>query len=474
MLRRTMTCFVALLTSSGVAVADGLDRIFTQGTVSKSAAKDMLTVAPVRDHPCQLGDLTGPIDLLEAVERALCNNPQTRQAWANVKAQAAQVGISQAAYLPVVNATLGVTKGDKSVAVTDIAQLSYRVRPTTRSNALNLSWTLFDFGKRRANLDSARHLLAAANATQDVTLQNVFAATAQAYYDSVSAQGALEASEEAERFAKQSLMASDAKYKAGAGSLADKLQAQTTYGQSTLSRVKADGAARNAYGALAIAMGLNANTTFALDTNSATLPDTDFVQSVDTLIDDAKQNHPSMIAAQTQLKAAQANVVEAKAEGQPTLSLTAGIDSNDQLGQSPADTYTRNKSIGIQVNIPLFEGFSRAYRIQSARAQVESKTADLANAEQQVSLNVWKSYQALRTETENLKATGDLLQSATQSFDVARGRYKAGVGNILELLNAQSALANAQQQRIQALSNWRTARLKLAASLGKLGMWAIS
>ena len=56
---------------------------------------------------------------------------------------------------------------------------------------------------------------------------------------------------------------------------------------------------------------------------------------------------------------------------------------------------------------------------------------------------------------------------------ISQGRYKGGVGNILELLNAQSALANAEQQQIQAQSNWRIARLQLVASLGRLGVWAI-
>ncbi|AIY42274.1 Type I secretion system [Collimonas arenae] len=59
-------------------------------------------------------------------------------------------------------------------------------------------------------------------------------------------------------------------------------------------------------------------------------------------------------------------------------------------------------------------------------------------------LEVWKSNQALRTEVENLKSTDILLRSARQSFEVANGRYKADVGNIPELLKAQSDLAGAQ------------------------------
>jgi outer membrane protein len=111
--------------------------------------------------------------------------------------------------------------------------------------------------------------------------------------------------------------------------------------------------------------------------------------------------------------------------------------------------------------------------VQTAKAQYEKKVADLADAEQQVSLDVWKNYQKLNTETEILATTDELVQSATSSFNVAQGRYKSGVGNIIELLNAQTALANAKQQRILAQSNWRSARIKLAASLGQLGMWAI-
>ena len=66
-----------------------------------------------------------------------------------------------------------------------------------------------------------------------------------------------------------------------------------------------------------------------------------------------------------------------------------------------------------------------------------------------------------------------LLVSARRSFAVREGRFRAGVGNILELLGAQSAVAAAEQRRIEAHAGWLTARLKLAASIGRLGLWAI-
>ncbi|PRC92479.1 TolC family protein [Solimicrobium silvestre] len=123
--------------------------------------------------------------------------------------------------------------------------------------------------------------------------------------------------------------------------------------------------------------------------------------------------------------------------------------------------------------IPLFDGVSHSYRVQAAKAKYESKAAELANLEIRISLEVWKDYYAMEMETENLKLSAELEDSASLSFNVSQGRYKYGVGNILELLTAQTVLINARQQKISVLSNWRSARIKLAASLGKLGMWAV-
>ncbi|WP_321900087.1 TolC family protein [Paraburkholderia heleia] len=63
-----------------------------------------------------------------------------------------------------------------------------------------------------------------------------------------------------------------------------------------------------------------------------------------------------------------------------------------------------------------------------------------------------------------------MLTNAQRSFDAAQHRHDHGVGNILDLLNTQTALANAQQRRVQALADWHTAKLQLAPKLGRLSM----
>jgi outer membrane protein TolC len=85
-----------------------------------------------------------------------------------------------------------------------------------------------------------------------------------------------------------------------------------------------------------------------------------------------------------------------------------------------------------------------------------------------VALDVWKAYQSLTTASQSLKTTIDLVASAEQAERVALGRYKAGVGTVLDLLTAQSALASARLQRIQAALDWFVFRATLAQSVGAL------
>lgn len=477
---RRASLVIILTLLLGNARGGGIDPFLTHGKVAGSVAGSMLDGADDSD-PCVFGPLAQPLELPEAVERALCNNPQTRAAWAGAKVQTAQVGVARSAYMPAVGATLAYSKQKNITRYGDsrYAPLNSEAKPSLTSGSLKMSQVLTDFGQRSANLDQAQALLDAANASHDAALQVAFVGAAQAYFDTQTAQAVLEAAREAERAASESFNAAEAKYKAGIGALTDQLQAQVAYSKARLERVSAEGELKNAQGTLATAMGLSANTLLFLPRRREGLPDTTFVKPAEELIEEAKQHHPALLAAQAELQAARAKVQATRAEGRPTVTLTAELGRSEQkhqppsVGYEPTDISNRSNSLGIQMNIPLFEGFGRNYRVQSAQGQAEIKAAELARLEQQVALEVWKSFQSLRTESENMKATDILVNSARQSFLVAQGRFKAGVGNILELLSAQSAVAGAEQQRIKSVSNWHTARLKLAANIGKLGLWAI-
>ena len=432
---------------SGLASAEETSDPF--GTEKALSLKPALRLGGAVGDPCAEGMPTGALNLLEVVNLALCNNPQTREVWASSRAQAAQVGVSQSSYLPGAN----------------LSASGNRTSPGTgqRSYGLTLSYLLYDFGTRAASVENARQLLDAANATQDSTVQVVFLQAVQSFYQTQAAQAALEAALESERAAKESFSAAGGRYAAGSATPADKLQAQTAYSQATLNQITASGNLNNARGALANMLGLDANQNIVLAAaNTAAVP-ASFDRDVAALIEEARLRRPDLHAAAAQVKAAQANVDAVRASGKPSVSLTASTNQTSAAGIT-----TSGASFGVNLSVPLFAGFAPTYRIRAAEAQVEAQTAQLERLRLQVALDVWTAYQNLTTATQSLRTTADLLNSAEQSERVALGRYKAGVGSILDVLNAQSALAGARQQRIQSTFNWNINRAALARAMGNL------
>ncbi len=406
--------------------------------------------------PCAPVPGKEPLALAQVVDQALCNNPQTRLAWANAKAQAALVGVAQAAYLPTLSATASRSRVDSR---TTGASSNYN----QTSASLSAEYLLYDFGGRAAGLESARQTMAALAATQDATLQSVFLAAVQAYYQWHAAEAAVAAAQESERAANESLKAADARYRIGAGTPADRLQAQTAASQAQLSRIQAEGNARTALGVLANAMGRDAQDAPAVRPPVDVAPEAAFEGRLADLIAEAKQGRPDLAAAEAQVKAARAGIDAARAAGMPSFSLFASRGYND--GQTDP---IHSTTVGVSVSIPLFSGFDTTYRVRAAEAQLEARAAQRDQLSKQVSLDVWRAYYALLTGTESVRASADLLAAAEQNEKVASGRYKAGAGGILDLLNAQSALASARQQNIQALYAWHIAKTALAQAIGRL------
>jgi len=188
------------------------------------------------------------------------------------------------------------------------------------------------------------------------------------------------------------------------------------------------------------------------------------------LIDEARRQRPDLAAAEAQVNAAKASEDAARAAGMPTISVAANVNRNHS---SIADPFS-SSALGVAVNFPLFTGFNTTYRIRAAQAQIDTRLAQRERLSQQVALDVWKAYQGIVTETQAVKSANDLVASAAQSERVALGRYKAGVGSLLDLLIAQSALASARMQNIQAIYNWHIAKATLAQSMGRLDLAAIA
>jgi outer membrane protein len=245
------------------------------------------------------------------------------------------------------------------------------------------------------------------------------------------------------------------------------LQSQTALSQEQLNLETIEGNLQAARGSLASALGLPANLPFDLQPMPAAIPVGMISQSVDSVINDALRNRPDLAAARAQAAAAGAQIRVARSAELPALSLGS---SASRLYVSPTGSSATGPaySINLGLSIPIFNGFSHQYDVGAAQARADAVTAAADQTRQNVITQVFVSYYALQTSEQRVTTADQLLASAQQSEQVAAGRYREGVGSILDLLTAQSALANARAQQVQSRWQWYSALAQLARDAGVL------
>jgi outer membrane protein len=400
-----------------------------------------------------------PITLAQILDIALANNTATRSAWLSAKAAQAALGSAQSAYLPEIDLNTAVT-----YSASPSSSTSTTTRQTTFAPALSLSYLLFDFGGREAQVEEARQTLIAADYLHNQAIQDVVLRTQQTYYGYLDAKALLAAEEATIKERQAQLDAANARHDAGVATIADVLQAKTALSQAVLNRDTIEGSLRAIEGALATTMGLPATTKFNLGDLPLDVPAQSISRHVDELIAQAVAERPDLAAVRARAEGARARVQQVRAQWLPTVSLTSSLGRTFYTGGFQAWPI----SAGVALRFPLFSGWRNTFDVRQAEAEAQLADENVRGTEQNVDLQVWTSYFGLQTATQRFSAARDLLSSAQQSAEVAQSRYRAGVGNIIDLLTAQSALESARAQEVQARADWFVAVAQLAHDTGSL------
>jgi len=413
--------------------------------------------------PADLASRVSTLTLGDVVDLALRNNPETQISWANARAAAAAYGGSKGLYYPTIDAQVGVSYLKSSPTVSDDS-LHSGPSQTNYGPTVSVSWLIADLGGRAGTIESARQALIAANWTHNATLQNVVLEVESAYFNYMANKGLVESERLSVKEAETSLESTQERQRVGLATIADVLQAKTALSQATLTLETTEGDLQTTRGALATAMGLPANVPYDIDAAPATSvgPATD---SVDALIATAVKSRPDLASAQAQYRQAIADVRAARGNLFPSIQAT-GTGGRTYVNSIPNGANNYTLSVGLA--IPIFSGFSRQYAVKQARAEADAALGRAASVKQQVQFQVFSSYYALQTAARRVNTADDLLASAQSSEEAALGRYRAGVGLFVDLLTAQSALASARAQQVQARWIWQTALAQLAHDTGVL------
>ena len=418
--------------------------------------------APPPEIPPGLAARARELQLTDVLDIALRNNTSTAAAWADARSAAATYGAARGLYYPNLSVDVNATTLKTAATAGRVSVQQQLYGPT-----LNVSWLLFDFGGRSGSVTGAREALLAADWTHNAVIQNVVLNVEAAYFEYLATKALLVAQQTSVKEAQTNLAAAEQRHRVGLATIADVLQAKTALSQVQLALETIEGTLQTTRGALALSMGLPANVPYDLEPPPDTMPPLGITDSLETLIERAVGQRPDLMAARAAARAAQARVAVARGAALPSL-VVSGSTAETYFFNKPPSGNSYSATIGLQ--IPLFSGWSQIYDVRAASSAARAAEERRKGIEQQVIFQVFDSYYALRTASQRVRTSGDLLASATQSEQVFLGRYKAGAGSLLDLLTAQTALAEARAQVIQARFTWYTSLAQLAHDAGILGL----
>ncbi|MBU4055430.1 MAG: TolC family protein, partial [Proteobacteria bacterium] len=330
---------------------------------------------------------------------------------------------------------------------------------------LEIGWLLFDFGGREASIEEKQQALLVADFTHNAAIEDAVFLVLQTYFQYTNAKALLHAAKVSFKEASTNLEMARQRHENGLATIADVLLVKTAHSQARLNLDIIEGSVQTIRGTLATAMGIPANTPYDTEELPLNPPVDRIMDEVETHIKQAKTHRPDLEAQRRRVEQAMSTIDVKHSALYPNLVL-----NNRLYGSlnSTTDTWDNQNSTALLLTIPLFNGHSREYDILKAREDAEVQKARLETLEQTIVLQVWSSYFDLKTSMQRVKTTNDLLESALQSYEVAVGRYKEGVGGILDLLSAQSSLENARAQKSVAQATWYISFSRLARDTGSL------
>jgi outer membrane protein TolC len=396
------------------------------------------------------------IDLAEA------HNPETRVAWEGARAQLAAVGIARSELYPTV-AAIALSQTSREEAF--LGDRFYRHTMQTFEGALELNYTIFDFGARAGRIAAAKAQVLAANFAFNDTHRKLIYQVEQAYYGLLNATGLEEAAQANLVNAQTAQQAAEERLNNGLATLPDVLEARSATAQGEYDLQAALGAEEITRGNLATALGTSATVAIHVQPLSQIRTPESIGDTVDQAIDRALQQRPDLMQQFADVRSANAGIKETRAAYYPALNLNATPAAQSLYGlQQPFPWgHTAGLTGGLTLNLSwtVFDGGARKYRLAQAQANSRAAEAQVSATRDQITNDIWTAYSNLKTSLRQRQSAIALMRAAEQSYAATLESYKYGVRDFLDVTSAQRTLAQARSTDVLA----RTQVLSAVASL---------
>jgi len=414
-------------------------------------------------------DFSHPVPLAMATDMALQNNPASSKAWHDARAAAALVKQVRGYFMPTVTATASASR-EKTTADPATFEQDY----TKYGPGLQLNYLILNFGGgRQAAVEQALQTVYALDFGFNQAIQDVLLNVETAYYNLISAQASIETAQANVDDAKSTLDAAKESLTAGVGTDLDVLQAQAAYDQTLYGLASAEGLVNIARGSFAQTMGLPANVAVQAAAPLQEVPERLMVPDVQHLINDALNRRPDISGLRATLAAKESAVGVAGSPLWPSLYFNGSVrqdsfDTTQTAENRPMQDSDWVYSGGFSLQWTLFDGLQTVNAKRVAQEQAEAARAQLKQAELAASGDVWARYHNYETALKKHEFSTAYLKSAAAAHELAMDSYKAGLKSILDLLNAETQLAQARQQNVAARQEVFTALAQFIHATGLL------
>ncbi|AWI78474.1 MAG: channel protein TolC [Betaproteobacteria bacterium HGW-Betaproteobacteria-13] len=400
-------------------------------------------------------------DLTQVYRDALANDAKFSAARAQFEAGQEKVVQGRAGLLPVVAASATTTWNDVSYRVSS-ASSDY----TYNSNgyAVQLTQPLFRWQNwvqyKQGELQTALAGSQYGQARQDLILR-----TAEAYFNVLNAEDALAAVSQLRTAAAEQLEIAKTSFEVGTVTITDVHEAQSRFDLASAQEIAARNDLDVRRESLAQIIGKEPEPLAGLRTGvELQRPQPD---NIGEWVSAAEQGSFGVQAQQLAREIATREISRANAGHMPTLDLVA----THSLNNRPSVSYDRSESttVGLQLNVPLYQGGGVSSREREAAALKLKADADLEDARRSAALAARQSYLGVTSGMAQVRALEAARLSSTSALEANKLGYEVGVRINIDVLNAQSQLADTLQKLSRARYDTLLAQLRLKAAAGTLG-----
>lgn len=400
--------------------------------------------------------------LERCIEIALKMQPTIAAAVNTVNVNESRVGQAKSNYYPQINWTSsydrinsasgsssGITSG--SLGRTNEAFDRY-------STGFTLSQTLYDFGKTPTQVKIQNLTLDSSRSDLRNTTEQIILAVKQAYYGVVQAKYNVLVAEDTVKQTRQHLEQAKGFFEVGTRPKFDVTKAEVDLSNAKLNLIRNENAFRISIVNLNNIMGIPDAPEYTLDENMS------FAKYEITLEDalaKAYENRTDLKSIVSKRQVAESSIDLAKTGYYPVLTGNAAYSWSGE--QFPLE---HGWDVGAALSFPIFSGFLTKYQVQEAKANLNVIKANEESLKQTIFLEVQEAYLTLRAAEDAIPTAKLGVEQAQENLDIANGRYTAGVGNPIEVTDAEVGLTNARTYHIQAFYADKVAQASLEKAMG--------